>query len=328
MNIWLVRAGKEGQYELKFIQDNKIYLTWDNLNYDLRKITDKDTLKKIVSDTYSINKTGKINNWSGQIWTFANKIKIDDWIVLPSKLTRTINIGLVKSEYNYVESNENYYKHFIKVEWFTQDIPRDNFDEDILYSFGSAMTICRIKRNNAEKRIKEMSKNDWKVPDTNYNNIEEIENENFSLDLNDFISDEISKRIIQKFKGPKMENLIKEILEAKGFTTYRSPEGRDNWVDLLASDGILGFGKNKICVQVKTSETQIDRSVLDQLIGTMSNFGADFGLLVSWYGFKSSVKKEIPKQFFKVRLWDSKKLLKNYLKTMKIYLLKLKPKSH
>ena len=41
----------------------------------------------------------------------------------------------------------------------------------------------------------------------------------------------------------------------------------------------------------------------------MSNFNADYGLLVSWNGFKASVTKEIPKQFFKLRLWDSKKII-------------------
>ncbi|MEJ8767453.1 hypothetical protein WKU33_16650 [Oceanobacillus sp. HCA-5259] len=41
----------------------------------------------------------------------------------------------------------------------------------------------------------------------------------------------------------------------------------------------------------------------------MSNYGADFSLLVSWRGFKSSVTKEFPKQFFKVCLWDSKTII-------------------
>ena len=49
---------------------------------------------------------------------------------------------------------------------------------------------------------------------------------------------------------------------------------------------------------------------MDQLIGTMSNVGADYGLLVSWSGFKSSVQKEIPKQFFKLRLWDANDVIK------------------
>lgn len=68
----------------------------------------------------------------------------------------------------------------------------------------------------------------------------------------------------------------------------------------------MGFGLPKICAQVKTSDTPTDRATLNQLIGTMSNYNADYGMLVSWSGFKISVTREIPKQFFKIRLWDSK----------------------
>ena len=48
----------------------------------------------------------------------------------------------------------------------------------------------------------------------------------------------------------------------------------------------------------------VDRPTLDQLIGAMQNAGAEFGLMVSWNGFKNSVEREIPNQFFKVRIWD------------------------
>ena len=38
-----------------------------------------------------------------------------------------------------------------------------------------------------------------------------------------------------------MEELINEILKAKGFTTFKSPEGPDYGVDILASSGMLGL---------------------------------------------------------------------------------------
>ena len=155
-----------------------------------------------------------------------------------------------------------------------------------------------------------MRDNNWFVPKKkNITELVEDSEETVSIDLEEYIYDQISERIIQRFKGHKMEQLIEDILKAKGFTTYRSPDGSDYGVDILAASSTLGFGDPKICVQVKTSDTPLDRPTLDQLIGTMSNYGADFGLLVSWSGFKSSVTREIPKQFFKVRLWDSKTVI-------------------
>ena len=59
-------------------------------------------------------------------------------------------------------SAENPFYHYRAVNWFATDIPRSNFDQDILYSFGAFLTICRISRNNAEERIRAMAVNDWK----------------------------------------------------------------------------------------------------------------------------------------------------------------------
>ncbi|MCP4584186.1 MAG: hypothetical protein GY839_21445 [candidate division Zixibacteria bacterium] len=85
--------------------------------------------------------------------------------------------------------------------------------------------------------------------------------------------------------------------------------GADKGVDILASPGSLGFGTPKICVRVKSGEIPIDRPTLDQLIGTLQNFQVEQGILVSWAGFKTSVDKEKPTQFFKVRLWDRDDLI-------------------
>ena len=89
---------------------------------------------------------------------------------------------------------------------------------------------------------------------------------------------------------------------------------RDKGVDILASAGTLGFGSPKICVQIKSTDAPVDRIVLDQLGGVMKNFGAEYGLLVSWSGFKSSVISETAKQFFEIRLWTHKEIIEEFLK--------------
>ena len=75
----------------------------------------------------------------------------------------------------------------------------------------------------------------------------------------------------------------------------------------------MGFGRPRIAVQVKSGDQPIDRPTLDQLIGTMQKVQADQGLLVSWSGFKSSVDRETPTEFFRVRLWDQKALIDQLL---------------
>lgn len=312
MSLWLFRAGRNGEYEEKFLTDGRVYLTWDDFNIDLNTINSQEDLYNILIEKYDLEKKKTAINWASQIWPMAHKMKIGDWIVLPSKINRTLHFGEIIGDYVYDESLGSPFYHYRDVKWFALDIPRDRFDQDILYSLGAFMTICRIYKNNAEERIKQMAKNNWypvsKPTKTVSESIEEVGEES-KIDLEEYILDQISERIIQKFKGNRMQELIDEILKAKGFTTYRSPEGPDSGVDLLASPGTLGFGSPKICIQVKTQEEPVDRTVLDQLVGVMTNYNANYGLLVSWYGFKTSVIKEIPKQFFKVRIWDSKNVI-------------------
>ena len=319
MSIWLVRAGKFGEFEQKFIENKRIYLTWDDLNINITKFKEKKDLTDYFVDNYE-NTNGNRNraaNWSNQVWAFSHSMEKGDWVVLPSKLKSAIHFGEIKSDYIYDEKLGSPYFHFRNVKWFAMDIPRINFDQDILFSLGAAMTICRIHRNDAEKRLKKMFKNNWiskPFPPSEITDHPDVgENE---VDLEQIAYDAIAKYLIRKYKGSGMERIIEAILIAQGYTTYRSPEGADNGVDLLAATGPLGFGSPRICVQVKTSDVPIDLATLDRLIGTMQNYNAEQGLLVSWNGFKNSVDKEVANKFFQVRLWDQKvvisELLKNY----------------
>lgn len=307
MSIWLFRAGKNGEFESKFLMDNRIYLTWNNLDIDLSKYSDRLKLLKKLQEMYFGEKPNTIRNWASQIYPIAHRIEKGDWIVLPSKMSSTIHFGKVTGDYVFDANADNPYYHYRNVDWFATDIPRNNFDQDILYSFGAFLTICKITRNDAESRIKHMAANGWKVsvPSAKvFAEADDIETSSFT-DIEGAAIDSISKYIIQKFQGYKMEQLIAEILTAKGFTVYHSKQGADGGKDLLASGGEMGFGSPKICVQVKSHDTPVDRPTLDQLGGVMTKVGAEYGLLVSWSGFKSSVEQERGNQFFRIRLWDS-----------------------
>ena len=44
MAIWLIRAGSHGEYEQKFIQENRVYVTWDGLAVNLIKLAERSEL--------------------------------------------------------------------------------------------------------------------------------------------------------------------------------------------------------------------------------------------------------------------------------------------
>lgn len=313
MSLWLVRAGRYGEHEPKFIDDKRIYLTWDELTAnDMTGILDYDGIKKRILDTYPDESSHKLGNWSGQVWAFLYRMQVGDWVVMPRKSKPTIAIGEVKSACWFDAAASNDYRHYREIKWLNTDIPRSAFDQDLLYSFGAFLTVCEIRRNDAEKRVRDMAKNAWHstlpTPTVKPGNTEVAAEEN-AVDLEQLARDSIAKIIIRKFKGHGMARLVEAVLKAQGFTTFLSPEGADKGIDILAAGGAFGFNAPKICVQVKSGDSPADRPEFTQLIGAMQSVQADHGLFVSWSDFKPTVYKEVPVQFFKVRLWNQNDLI-------------------
>jgi restriction system protein len=312
MTIWLVRAGSHGEHELKFFQDNRVYVTWDGLDTDLSRMPQREDLTNELTRRYPDEKPRSIRNWVSQIWPFAHEMKKGDLVVVPWKSQPVIYIGEITSDYGFSADAPDPYFHWRSVRWIGEAIPRANFSQDLLYTFGAFMTICRVHRNNAESRITAMRANGWK-PETTAavtgaaptGDMETTA----STDLEALAGDQIAQVIAARFKGHGLARLVDAILRAQGYTTYRSPEGADGGVDILAGAGPLGFSEPRLCVEVKSEDTPIDRPTVDKLIGAVDKFRAQQGLFVSWSGFKSNVQKELASSFFKVRLWSQKELL-------------------
>ena len=243
-------------------------------------------------------------NWRSQIWKFIKEIQIGDLVALPLKQRPFIAFGRVKGPYKYRPDFPPNARHTRPVKWETE-IPRTQIDQDLLYSLGAAMTVCRIQRNNAEERILALLKG--KLPSTLSKN-DEIENP--IVNIEELALDQIRNYINQKFKGHRLTELVAAILTAKGYKVRVAPEGPDGGIDILAGSGELGFDPPRIAVQVKSGDNPADIKAIRELQGAMKNFKADYGLFVSWAGFKSSVEKEKARLFFEIRLWSSDDLLK------------------
>jgi restriction system protein len=317
MALWMNRAGRHGESEQTFLQDHRIYLQWTELAQDLSKIANKDELRDLLRRTYPTAPEGRIRSFLGQIWIFVKTMQPGDWVGVPSKRKPVIHFGEITGGYEFNEKHEPLLRQYRPVKWFATDIPRSTLPQDILYSFGP-QTICRI---DAEERIRAMAKNGWKPESTRPRRASTRDDEGEEaaetvqplIDLEASARDEIAKRIGKKYKGHAMAWLVEKVLNAQGYTTYRSPEGPDYGIDIMAAPGKLGFGQPRIVVQVKSGDTPIDRATVDQLIGAMQNVHAEQGLFVSWGGFKSSVEKETARQFFRVRLWDQRALIDQIL---------------
>lgn len=315
MAVWLVRGGGDGEFEAKYIADKRVYVTWERLDVDLRKLKDRAELAEEMAKRYSDAKPRAIQNWSSQVWPFRDEMQRGDLVVLPLKKQRAIQIGEITGDYHFEPEGPDPFFHWRPVQWVSHPIPRSHFGQDLLYSFGAFMTICRIQRNNAENRLRAMRSTGWK-PETIRDvtrqaggGPDSAEEEAAISDLEELARDRIALLINSRFKGHSLTRLVEAILKAQGYTTYRSAEGTDGGADILAGSGPLGFGDPKLCVEVKSEDKPIDRPTVDKLLGAVTKFGASEGLFVSWSGFKPNVQRELATSFFRVRLWSQTELL-------------------
>jgi len=305
----MVRAGRYGQQEQGALDNNVVTIGWNKLP-DLSNIKTKEEFTKFYTGVYpdEVDNKRKFANQVGQVWRFIHDIEKGDLVALPLKTQSAIAIGKVEGEYQYEPLADNI-KHLRKVKWL-KTIPRSAFDQDLLYSFGALSTVCQISRNNAENRIIELLRKEEFVVDTG----KELEVVEETIDIEEYARDQIAKFIRRKFKGHNLARLVEAILQAQGYVTKKSSPGPDGGIDILAASGPLGFTTPRICVQVKSSSSQINVKVLRELQGVMTKVRADQGLLISFEGFTNSAIKEARDAFFSMRLWDAGDLINEIFK--------------
>ena len=316
MAVWLVRAGRSGERE-DFALENGVAVVGSDDIPDLATVNDREQVRELVRQARADTDNFAIGNFTGQLWAFRQRIQRDDLIVLPLKTRSMVAVGKVTGTYQYKADNPLGARHTRPVKWIREDIPREAFGKDLLYSFGAFMTVCQIKRNNAEERIQAVleGKEDPLLPGAAEEG-EEPEDISSVPDLEQYGADQIRQFISRKFKSHELAQLVGEVLRAEGYQMEVSSPGADGGVDILAGRGPMGFDTPRLCVQVKSGSSPVDVKVFRELRGVMEDRGADQGLLVAWSGFTRPAVEEARRQFFRIRLWDAGtlvgKVLTNY----------------
>jgi restriction system protein len=190
------------------------------------------------------------------------------------------------------------------VEWLKTDIPRDSFDQDLLFSFGAFLTFGQVRREGAEERILAVVQGTAPITpiDTDVEDIAEV-----APDIEALAREQVRQYISRAFAGHDLARLVGAVLHAERFVESVSPPGADRGVDILAGSGPLGLDSPRLAVQVKTGTAGVDE--FRALRGVMEDFRADQGLLVAWGGFRGTVRAEARHAHFSIRLWDAEDLM-------------------
>ena len=151
--LWKVQAGKQGEQE-RAIEHDLVAIGWNELP-DLSQINSIEALSELYTDIFPGKSSAHVTSVVAQIWAFKQRIRIGDLVIVPRKC-RTIAIGIVTSDYRFRNDMGEDIRHTRHAKWLAKDMARGSFDQDLLYSFRAAMTVCQVSRNEAEKRIRVM----------------------------------------------------------------------------------------------------------------------------------------------------------------------------
>lgn len=304
MSLWVVRAGRHGEQQETAVKERIVCHAWNELP-DYSAFRTKDELRPLYKETYPRESEKQIISGLGQVWRFAREIQKGDLVALPLKTESAFAFGRITGEYQYKKVAPNV-MHIRSVEWL-KTVPRSVFPKDILFSMNAALTVFKVYRNDAENRVNKILTLAPLVSEVATEDAEaEIEGlaDGETVNLEETARDEILKFIQANFKDHDLARLVNAVLRAQGYKTEVSPPGPDGGVDILAGSGSLGFDQPRLCVQVKSGSGAEGQKTFNELLGVVSKFASQQGLLVSWGGFTNPVKVDARKDFFRIRLWD------------------------
>jgi restriction system protein len=322
MKAWLTRSGRYGERDNWALHESVTPGGFGEVP-DLSSCSSLDDVRTLVAQAYPDASTNTVGNFGAQLWALSGRMAVGDYAILPLKTTSQIAIGRILGGYEYRSAEDDDKRHVRTVEWLRTDVTRSAIKQDLLYSFGAFSTYCQVSRNEAVPRIEAIvatgkdpgtkaalakpkalspvvvygvNEPDAEVPDTDQSQI----------DLEEYAQDRIAALVQEQFKGHRMAVLVEALLGAEGYTCWRSPEGTDGGIDLLAGSGPLGLDAPQLVVQVKSEQSPIGDPVISQLLGTTSKHGQSAqGLLVAWGGLTPPAQRSARDNYFRIRVWTS-----------------------
>lgn len=315
MTMWVVRAGRDGAREQFALENGFVVVGWDEVP-DLSLVQSRQALAADLQSIYRDRQTSTLRVWAGELFNFARSMSVGDLVALPLITTRTIAFGQITGGYEFRPEHPPAARHCRRVRWIRTDVARTEIDQDILNSLGATLAVFSVKRNDAERRLRQQflgeAVNTKVAPAESPSQDDDVTVdpvESQTINVDDIATNQIVEFIGRRFHGHEMAVLVEAVLQAQGYRTHRSPPGPDGGVDIVAGLGALGFDAPRLCVQVKSGVTPQDITVVRELRGVMNDVGAEHGLLVAWGGFRTSVHRETARRFFEIRLWDSTELV-------------------
>ena len=241
-----------------FLNGNVVAIGWREMG-DLSVLEPtRDAFRDKYVQVYPDAKKGSIGTGVGMLYRFLYEIQVGDYIIIPSKADRMVNIGKVEGEYQYIPDADEFVQQR-KVRWL-KHLPRTAFSQGALYEIGSALTLFAVK-NYPDEFLRALEKGFRKAPQEKDDSVGAT-----AEDIIETTKDYILKEISRQLKGYDLEEFVADLLRAMGYRTTVSPRGGDSGIDITAYKDEL---PPRILVQVKSQDGDIKEATIQSLKGAM-----------------------------------------------------------
>lgn len=261
-----------------FLNGNVVAIGWREMG-DLSVLEPtRDAFRDKYVQVYPDAKKGSIGTGVGMLYRFLYEIQVGDYIILPSKADRMVNIGKVEGEYQYIPDADEFVQQR-KVRWL-KHLPRTAFSQGALYEIGSALTLFAVK-NYPDEFLRALEKGFRKAPQEKDDSVGAT-----AEDIIETTKDYILKEISRQLKGYDLEEFVADLLRAMGYRTTVSPRGGDSGIDITAYKDEL---PPRILVQVKSQDGDIKEATIQSLKGAMRE--GDYGLFITLSNYTKNAKR-------------------------------------
>lgn len=156
--MWVIRAGQNALYYDKYIKNLRIYIPWDGYKMDLSEVKNRTDYRTIVEKEKGSSNRTSVSNWAGQLYSFIHEINCGDYVLIPSRNSRTFCLAKITGGYFFDENEKDKLYHSRTIEILESVIPKEIFSQSVIYSLGAFRTI--FKAHHEDEIMKTI--NEWK----------------------------------------------------------------------------------------------------------------------------------------------------------------------
>jgi restriction system protein len=268
------------QSSLDLVDGGFISIGWEELGDLSTMPTDRESLKLALAATYPTAKPGAIPVWAGVLVRFIEEMQVGDYAISPTKADRTLNFGVVESDF-YVEPGAELHPNRRKVRWLHTGVPRDQFSKSALHELGSAITLFRVKTHAAEfLEFLSPGPAGPVVVGDEHDEVDLAEDEPNAERVETYSRDFVVD-ILRRMDAYRFEHFVAGLLTALGYRATATVASCDGGVDVIASRDPLALEPPIIKVQCKRTINTIGAPDVQKLAGALAHGGSELGLFVT-----------------------------------------------